>query len=81
MQIRISNCFVLKEKKEYENNFQMNPNLGTKVRQSLHWQLSGVHILIFVLNSATVSDADAFISSGTISQILGARKDIDSVPY
>ena len=55
----------------------MNPNLGTKVRQSLHGQLSGIQILIFVLNSATVSDA--FISSGTISQILGARKDIDSV--
>ena len=66
------------EKKEYENKFQMNPNLGTKVRQSMHGQLSGIQILIFVLNSATVSDA--FISSGTISQILGARKDIDSVP-
>ena len=51
----------------------MNPNLGTKVRQSLHGQ-----ILIFVFNSATVSVA--FISSGTISQILGARKDIDYVP-
>ena len=51
----------------------MNPNLGAKVRQSLHGQLSGIQILIFVLNSATVSDA--FISSGTISQILGARKE------
>ena len=54
----------------------MNSNLGTKVQQSLRGQLSEIQILIFVLNSATVSVA--FIYSRTISQILGDKKDIDS---
>ena len=41
-QKRRSNCLFVKEKKEEEDdNFQMNPNLSTKVRQSLHGQLSG----------------------------------------
>ena len=45
---------------------------------SLLEQLTGFHFLIFLLKAFTVSNC--FNSLGTISQILGPRKEILSVP-
>ena len=49
------------------------------MRHNLHGQCEGVHFFTLLLKMFTFSDS--FISSGTRSQILGPRKDSDSMPW
>ena len=53
-------------------------NLNYIVRHKRQWQFAGLHFLIAFLKEAT--DSNFLISSGTSSQILGARCDNVSDP-
>ena len=65
-------------RKNSSNVFQIKPNCGIKILHSRHGHSGKLNLLILLLNMSIFSDC--LISNGTKSQILGPRKDSDSVP-
>ena len=63
----------------YQSLISMNPTPATYVLQILHGHFTGLHCLIFLLNS--VRDLTFLISPGTRAHIFGPMKPSVSIPY